>query len=64
MHGRRLLAEQVGLVFAARTMSASEDPLAGLPDLQLPKLDEHSARALLSSVTTGQLDESVHQRPE
>ncbi len=60
--GRRLLAEPVGLIFAARTTSASEDPLAGLPDLQLPKLDERSARALLASVTTGRLDESVRQR--
>jgi DNA-binding CsgD family transcriptional regulator len=60
--GRRLLAEPVGLVFAARTTSASEDPLAGLPDLKLSKLDEQSARALLGSVTTGRLDESVRRR--
>jgi hypothetical protein len=60
--GRRLLAEPVGLVFAARTKSASEDPLAGLPDLQLSRLDEQSARALLASVTTGRLDESVRRR--
>jgi hypothetical protein len=45
--GRRLLAEPVGLVFAARTTMASEDPLAGLPDLRLSGLDEQSARALL-----------------
>ena len=50
--GRRLLAEPVGLVFAARTMAASEDPLAGLPDLRLSGLDEQSARALLASGTT------------
>ena len=50
--GRRLLAEPVGLVFAARTTTASEDPLAGLPDLRLSGLDEQSARALLASVTT------------
>jgi DNA-binding CsgD family transcriptional regulator len=60
--GRRLLAEPVGLVFAARTTTASEDPLAGLPDLQLSKLDEQSARALLASVTTGRMDESVRRR--
>ena len=59
--GRRLLAEPVGLVFAARTTTASEDPLAGLPDLRLSGLDEQSARALLASVTTGRLDESVRQ---
>ena len=60
--GRRLLAEPVGLVFAARTTTASEDPLAGLPDLRLSGLDEQSARALLASVTTGRLDESVRRR--
>ena len=60
--GRRLLAEPVGLVFAARTTTASEDPLAGLPDLRLSGLDEQSARALLVSVTTGRIDESVRRR--
>jgi hypothetical protein len=60
--GRRLLAEPVGLVFAARTTTASEDPLAGLPDRRLSGLDERSARALLASVTTGRLDESVRRR--
>ena len=60
--GRRLLAEPVGLVFAARTTTASEDPLAGLPDLRLSGLDEQSARALLASVTTARLDESVRRR--
>ena len=61
---RRLLAEPVGLVFAARTTttSAAEDPLAGLPDLRLSGLDEPSARALLASVTTGRIDESVRRR--
>ena len=60
--GRRLLAEPVGLVFAARTTAASEDPLGGLPDLRLSRLDEQSARALLASGTTGRLDESVRRR--
>jgi hypothetical protein len=32
---------------SARTTAAAEDPLAGLPDLRLPGLDEQSARALL-----------------
>ncbi len=59
---RRLLAEPVGLVFAARITSASEDPLAGLPDLRLSGLDEQSARALLASVSTARLDESVRSR--
>ena len=59
---RRLLAEPVGLVFAARTTAASEDPLAGLPELRLSGLDERSARALLASVTPARLDESVRRR--
>src|SRR5271166_5147918 len=59
---RRLLAEPVGLVFAARTTTTTEDPLAGLPDLRLSGLDEQSARALLASVTTARLDESVRRR--
>ncbi|MGO9928658.1 MAG: AAA family ATPase, partial [Mycobacterium sp.] len=60
--GRRLLAEPVGLVFATRTTAALDDPLAGLPDLRLSRLDERSARALLASVTTARLDESVRRR--
>jgi DNA-binding CsgD family transcriptional regulator/tetratricopeptide (TPR) repeat protein len=60
--GRRLLAEPVGLVLAARTTAASEDPLAGFPELRLSRLDERSARELLSSVTTAALDESVRRR--
>jgi DNA-binding CsgD family transcriptional regulator len=60
--GRRLLAEPVGLMFAERTTAASEDPLAGLPELRLSGLDERSARTLLASVTTARLDESVRRR--
>ena len=60
--GRRLLAEPVGLVFAARTTTASEDPLAGVPDLRVSGLDEQSAQALLAAVTTARLDESVRRR--
>ena len=60
--GRRLLAEPVALVFATRTTDALDDPLAGLPDLRLSGLDERSARALLASVTTARLDESVRRR--
>jgi hypothetical protein len=59
---RRLLAEPVGLVFATRTTNAVDDPLAGLPDLRLSGLDERSARALLATVTTARLDESVRRR--
>jgi DNA-binding CsgD family transcriptional regulator len=61
--GRRLLAERIGLVFAIRTPVPSEpDHLAGLPELQLGGLDEQSARALLATVTSGPLDESVRTR--
>ncbi|MBV8349141.1 MAG: ATP-binding protein, partial [Mycolicibacterium sp.] len=60
--GRRLLAEPVALVFGARTLAASGDPLAGLPELRLSGLDEQSARALLASVSTARVDESVRAR--
>ena len=57
--GRRLLAEPVALVFAARGPSAE---LAGLPELEVRGLDEESARALLATVWSGPLDESVRDR--
>ena len=63
--GRRLLAEPVALVFAVRTPApgaAATDHLAGLPELQLGGLDEQSARALLATVISGPLDESVRAR--
>jgi DNA-binding CsgD family transcriptional regulator len=63
--GRRLLAEPAALVFAVRTQAAgdpSPDHLAGLPELRLGGLDEQSARALLATVTSGPLDESVRAR--
>jgi DNA-binding CsgD family transcriptional regulator len=63
--GRRLLAESIGLVFAARTTPqgvSSPDHLAGLPDLSLGGLDEQPARALLATVTSGPLDEDVRAR--
>ena len=63
--GRRLLAEPVALVFAVRTPvpgAPVPDHLAGLPELQLGGLDEQSARALLTTVISGPLDESVRAR--
>ena len=65
--GRRLLAESVALVFAARTPTpapgaSAPDHLAGLPELSLGGLDEEPARALLATVTSGPLDESVRTR--
>jgi DNA-binding CsgD family transcriptional regulator len=63
--GRRLLAESIALVFAVRTPAAgdpSPNHLAGLPELRLGGLDEQAARALLATVTSGPLDESVRGR--
>jgi DNA-binding CsgD family transcriptional regulator len=56
---RRLEAESVGLVFAAR--QPSED-VAGLPELVIEGLREDDARALLDSVLTGPLDARVRDR--
>jgi DNA-binding CsgD family transcriptional regulator len=53
---RRLGADPVGLVFAARGSSAELD---GLPELELGGLRDSDARALLESVLTGPLDERV-----
>jgi hypothetical protein len=56
---RRLAADPVGLVFAARV--PGED-LAGLPELVVEGLAEDDARALLESVLTGPLDPRVRDR--
>ena len=56
---RRLAAESVILVFAARVQG---DELAGLPELVVEGLQEADARALLNSVLTGPLDPRVHDR--
>ena len=56
---RRLEAESVALVFAARVPS---DDLAGLPELVVEGLGEEDARALLDSVLTGPLDERVRDQ--
>jgi DNA-binding CsgD family transcriptional regulator len=56
---RRLDAESVGLVFAARGTS---DDLAALGELVVDGLDEADARALLGTVLTGPLDARVLDR--
>jgi DNA-binding CsgD family transcriptional regulator len=56
---RRLAAEKVALVFAARR---PEDLLAGLPQLQVEPLGRIDARALLESVLPARLDEHVLDR--
>jgi DNA-binding CsgD family transcriptional regulator len=59
--GRRIAAESVGLVFAAREPGG--DPyLDGLPELAVRGLDDHAARALLGTVLAGPLDERVRDR--
>jgi len=56
---RRLFAESVVLLFAARQPS---DELAGLPELPVEGLQEADARELLRSVVPGRLDERVHEQ--
>lgn len=60
--GRRLLAEPVAFVFAARPSLAMPDHLAGLPELRIDGLDNRSANTLLDSVSVTPVDESVRGR--
>ena len=53
---RRLRADPVGLVFAARDPGAE---LAGLPELEVTGLGDSDARTLLESALAGPLDERV-----
>jgi DNA-binding CsgD family transcriptional regulator len=53
---RRLLAEPVVLLFAAREPS---DSLTGVPELVLEGLGDADARALLASVVPGRLDKRI-----
>ncbi|WP_369031527.1 MULTISPECIES: helix-turn-helix transcriptional regulator [Streptomyces] len=61
---RRLLAEQVALVFAVRTSApaSGDDPLQALRELTVRGLRDDDARALLDSVVPGRLDERVRDR--
>ncbi|MGN9781402.1 helix-turn-helix transcriptional regulator [Nonomuraea sp. ZG12] len=58
---RRLLAEPIGLVLAVREPGL-EAELAGLEQLEVGRLSDGDARALLDSVTPGRLDEHVRDR--
>src|SRR3954467_3041019 len=58
---RRLLAESVAIVLTVREPS-DERELADLPELSLGGLQDDDARALLSAVIPGRLDESVRDR--
>jgi len=56
---RRLMADKIALVFAARQV---DDALGGLPSLHVGPLRHRDARALLESVLPARLDESVLER--
>src|SRR5580765_4538401 len=56
---RRLLAEQIVLLFATRQV---DDALRGLPELRVSPLRHRDARALLESVLPARLDEPVLER--
>jgi DNA-binding CsgD family transcriptional regulator/tetratricopeptide (TPR) repeat protein len=56
---RRLLAEPVGLIFAARELG---EQFRGLPDLEVGGLPDQAARALLRSAVGVRLDEQVRDR--
>ena len=58
---RRLLAESVALVFAVRE-PGDERALMNLPELALGGLHEDDARALLTTVIPGRLDDRVRDR--
>ena len=56
---RRLLAERIAMVFAAREPI---EPLARVAELRVKPLGHQDARALLDSVLTARLDEQVLER--
>jgi DNA-binding CsgD family transcriptional regulator len=56
---RRLLAEKIAFVFAARELGSE---LAGLPELRVEPLGQRDARTLLASVLPARLDEHVLDR--
>jgi DNA-binding CsgD family transcriptional regulator len=59
--GRRLLAEPVLLLVAVRE-AGDEQLFRGLPTLTIEGLTDADARALLTAVVSGQLDEQVRDR--
>ena len=56
---RRLLAERIALIFAAREAG---DVFAGLPELQVPSLGHRDSRILLEAALPSRLDEPVLER--
>ena len=57
--GRRLPAERIAILFAAREL---DDALSGLPELRVEPFGHRDARALLDSVLPAPLDEHVLDR--
>lgn len=57
---RRILADPVVIIFAARDQGVQRE-LAGLPELELQGLDEADARAMLSAMVPGRIDEHVRE---
>jgi DNA-binding CsgD family transcriptional regulator len=58
---RRILAEPVALVLAARE-PVDERLVAGLPELTVEGLEDSDARALLAAIIPGRLDHHVRER--
>ncbi len=56
---RRLLAEKIALLFAAREVG---DMFAGLPEVRVEGLTDRDARTLLESVLPARLDDPILQR--
>ncbi|OBB58079.1 transcriptional regulator [Mycobacterium sp. 852013-51886_SCH5428379] len=56
--GRRLSADPVGMIFAARDLQAEQE-LAALPHMHIDGLADADARALLSSMMPARLDDGV-----
>ncbi len=59
--GRRLLADRIGVVFAAREPVTGPE-WHGFPELSVGGLPDHDARALLDAVVPGRLDERIKDR--
>jgi DNA-binding CsgD family transcriptional regulator len=56
---RRLLAERIALLFAARELG---DKFAGLPEVRVEGLNDRDARTLLESELPARLDDPIMQR--
>ncbi|MFJ9895101.1 AAA family ATPase [Streptomyces sp. NPDC091280] len=60
--GRRLYADSLGLLFAARDGTGGQNVFGDLPALRLEGLAAPEARALLTTGVTGHLDRAVAER--